>query len=242
LAVLLAAFSDVHGNLGALGRVLAEIAAVGADVVVCAGDLVGYGPRPAAVVREVEAADCAAVVRGNHDEAAAGIRLTCRRAFATEQARVLGEAQLVWTRRRLDPTAVAALRSLPRRRRLCLGGREVLVVHGSPASVDEYVRVDTPRSRLEELAALAAADVVICGHTHVPLHRVAGGAHFVNPGAVGRPRDGDPRTGLALIRLGETIEVDFRRLAYDVESVCDDIVSGGLPRAFCDHLRSGRAD
>ncbi|MBR4614372.1 MAG: metallophosphoesterase [Kiritimatiellae bacterium] len=42
-----AIISDVHANPAALEKVLADSARYGVEKVICAGDVVGYGPDPA---------------------------------------------------------------------------------------------------------------------------------------------------------------------------------------------------
>lgn len=53
-----AVFSDIHGNAVALDAVLADIAARGADALLCLGDAVQGGPQPVEVVARLRALGC----------------------------------------------------------------------------------------------------------------------------------------------------------------------------------------
>ena len=86
----------------------------------------------------------------------------------------------------------------------------------------------------------AAGDVVCFGHTHVPWHRTVNGVYFVNTGSVGRPKDGDPRSGYVILDVpGDRVAVEIVRVAYDVERTASAILASDLPDAFADYLRTG---
>ena len=87
-------------------------------------------------------------------------------------------------------------------------------------------------------------DVVIFGHTHLPYHRVVSGIHMVNDGSVGRPKDGDKRSGYAIIEMGiEAVTVEFRRVCYPVQQVADAMLDKGLPEWLGEYLlRAGKID
>ena len=144
-------------------------------------------------------------------------------------------------------------------------GVRILLCHGSPCRVTEIVDADTPPASLSAHIQEAGVDVVCCGHVHVPFHRsmLAGGSvlHWVNAGAVGRPRDGDPRAAwvelvlggneevlaaapmdIACRRAGRTdtwISTVTHRVLYDVEPVVHDMIGAGLPSTLAAGLRSG---
>jgi hypothetical protein len=99
--------------------------------------------------------------------------------------------------------------------------------------------------RLRELAGMADADVVICGHSHRPFVRWVSGAHFVNTGSAGRPDDGDPRACYAVLKMlpgdvERTVQVQHHRLMYDVGEAVAAIREQGLPEAFAQMLAQGR--
>ncbi|HEX2979100.1 MAG TPA: metallophosphoesterase family protein [Anaerolineaceae bacterium] len=90
-------------------------------------------------------------------------------------------------------------------------------------------------------AGIAAADLVLCGHSHLPFVRKVAGVTFVNTGSVGRPDDGDPRACYALLSLEPGwMEVVHHRVSYDVQRAAAAIRAEGLPESFAQMIIAGR--
>ena len=219
----LALISDLHGNLEALDAVLRDIdrASPGARLV-CAGDVVGYGPDPEACIERLQEREALCVI-GNHEEMVLGRRDFSRCVHA-------GIVAAVWTRRRLSSGARAYLEALPPYLRI---GSSVVVCHGDLESADTYV---STRERAEDaLAQLRArqpsAEVLVCGHTHhaalftheggfqlkdggADCRLPAAGNCVINPGSVGQARGAAPLAAYALLDR-ERRRVSFRAVAYD---------------------------
>jgi diadenosine tetraphosphatase ApaH/serine/threonine PP2A family protein phosphatase len=238
-----AVISDVHANLHALEAVLAAIDTEAPDELWCLGDLVGYGARPN---------ECCEVVRGradvclvgNHDLAVLGaLDLADFTPDAVDAALLAREVLTEESR-----AFLASLRPTAK-----VPGAELF--HGSARDpVWEYV--------LDGYAALAtleltSADVVLVGHSHVPLsiwldgEQLGGGLApagterdlaaarwLLNPGSVGQPRDGDPRAAWLLLDL-DGRHASFRRVEYPVERTQTEIREAGLPEALAARLASG---
>lgn len=241
----IALISDIHGNLTALDAVLADIAATGAEATYCFGDLVGYGPDPAGVIDRVRELGIP-TVRGNYDDGVGNRRGECGCYYATEQARADGAASYAFTDAALDDARAAWLAALPGEIRIELDDLRVLLVHGSPRKINEYLGTDRDDAFLARLAVGADADVICVGHTHVPYDRtvaVPGGApvRFVNAGSVGKPKDGDPRacwTELAFGPAPGELAVAVHRVAYDVATVQAAMLDAGLPETLAAALAS----
>jgi predicted phosphodiesterase len=220
--VRLALLADVHGNLEALTAVLADLDRRAPDAaLVCAGDLVGYGPDPDACIERLRdrGASC---VGGNHEEMVLG-----RRDFA--RCVRAGIVAALWTRAQLGDAARRFLGGLPAR---CTPAAGVVVCHGDLRSADTYVS-DAPRAAAALLQLQAdepAARLLVCGHTHrrmvfgqdggppvspgdvvVPLPR--GQRCLVNPGAVGQARAGGPVASYAVLDL-DRATVAFVAVGY----------------------------
>ncbi|MDQ6748621.1 MAG: metallophosphoesterase family protein [Candidatus Dormibacteraeota bacterium] len=135
----------------------------------------------------------------------------------------------------------AYLRALVPAIPLQIGDLRVRLVHGSPRRVNEYLYEDRPDSSLERLRDLAEADVLVCGHTHIPYHQVLpSGRHVVNAGSVGKPKDGDPRAGyIVLGAVGGELQVEFVRVPYDVERAARAIEASAMPHEYAAMLRTG---
>jgi len=137
----------------------------------------------------------------------------------------------------------AWLATLPGHERVRLGPHRVLMCHGSPRRINEFLwESTTPDGLLRRLLAEHAADVLLCTHTGLKWRRVldGGAAHAVNVGAVGRPEnDGTPRVWYALLTANPDLDVQFVSVGYDHEVTAQAIEEEGLPPEFAETLRSG---
>ena len=236
----LAILADIHGNLPALEAVLADIARREVEGMLHLGDLVGYGPHPEEVVARVREQDIGGVV-GNYDLA------VCHPDPDEGAARYLrpdlsgvGRETYLWTRERIGSGTREVLAALPAQLRIEEGQRSFLFTHGSPERPNEYLLADTPEDRLRELFAGSGADVMVVGHTHCPQAREVGEWLLLNPGSVGKPKDGDPRASYLILDTERGLTAEHVRVEFDVETVATVSVDSGLPPAQAEALRHGR--
>jgi len=236
----IAIFSDIHANLPALEAVLADTVARGLTERYCLGDLVGYATYPNEVVAATRNLNIPTVM-GNYDQGVGNDSDDCGCAYKTPEAKALGNRSIAWTNGHTTSENKAFLRQLAAQIPLQLGDLLVTLVHGSPRKINEYLFEDRPDSGLERLLDLADADVLVCGHTHVPYHKqLASGRHVVNDGSVGKPKDGDPRACYAILEAnGYDLRVTFVRVVYDVERTARAIEASTLPHEFAAMLRTG---
>jgi len=238
-APTIALISDIHGNLPALEAVMSDMQRHDAEVVWNLGDMLGYAPFPNEVLDTLRAAEAISII-GNYDQKVL--------AFAEKRKRwkkrkpAAKYAAFHWNDTHLSEKNRAYLASLPEQVRCQFGHFEALLVHGSPVSVSEALGDDTPEDRLTELAETAQADLVVCGHSHEPFVRRVGRCWFVNPGSAGRPEGGDWRASYATLSLGRAgVEIELRRVAYDIERVARGVHAAGLPTAFIDVFRQAKS-
>jgi predicted phosphodiesterase len=93
--------------------------------------------------------------------------------------------------------------------------------------------------QMAALAGAKAGDVIAFGHTHLAWHREVDGIYFINTGTVGRPKDGDARAGYSVVEIGAgKVNVEHRRLDYDVERAMRGIRESDLPDDFAEFLRT----
>ena len=180
-------------------------------------------------------------VMGNYDDGVAYERGDCGCAYTTKEEKADGQESIDWTTRVVTKANKEYLRGLEKQITVEADGRRLLLVHGSPRRVNEYLYEDRPEASLRRMLEPLQVDVLVCGHTHKPYHRVVDGVHVINDGSVGKPKDGDPRACYALITVADGIEAEFRRVEYPVLSVADEIREAGLPEAFADALLTGGA-
>jgi len=238
--------SDIHANIEALDAVLA--AAGDYDHALVLGDLVGYGANPDQVVDRIRALPSATLIRGNHDKVATGIA-------TVESFNHLARHAIQWTAATLSADRRDWLAALP-------AGPVTIdelaeICHGAPFDEDAYIFDD-----LDVRRAFKAMRRPLCifGHTHVPaafrfdtgvqligpprgerfrLTLDSDAAYLVNCGAVGQPRDGDPRAAFGVLDAGSRT-LTMVRVTYDVATAQAKIIAAGLPEVLAQRLSIGR--
>lgn len=234
----IAVLSDIHANLHALEAVWQDLEAQSPDAVYCLGDLVGYGAFPREVVDFIRAHDLPAVM-GNYDEGVGFDLDDCGRAYRDPEDEARGKQSLFRSKEHTAAENIAFLRSLPKQIRLERATWELLMLHGTPRRINEYLYEDRPQATFQRLAKLAQADILFFGRTHLPYQKKVDGWWFVNTGSVGKPEDGDPRAGYVLAALGSEPRFSYRRVNYDVERAAEAIRSSDLPDEFAAMLEHG---
>ncbi|MDQ3645135.1 MAG: metallophosphatase family protein [Actinomycetota bacterium] len=232
-----AVITDIHANLPALEAALEAVDELGVEGLWCGGDLVGYGPHPNEVCALIEQR-AIPTIYGNYDYAIARDLEDCGCAYRDPHDRELGQRSVEWTLAHTDRRSKDFMRDLPFDLRFSLGERRVRLVHGSPRKVNEYLFEDKPARTFERIATGADCDVLVFGHTHQPWVHEYGGVLFVNCGAVGKPKDGDPRASFALLELDGAGEVraSIERVAYDADAVAREVAAAGLPTEYAEKL------
>jgi len=240
--VRIAVLSDIHGNLEALEAVLAEVDRRGVDLLYSLGDIVGYGPSPAACI-EIVRRRAAVSLMGNHDAAVAGLT-------SLEDFNEFARAAVDWTAARLDDGQIDYLASLPYTHRT----PDLLLVHASPIEPERWHYIHG-MADIDEYFAAFTERLCFVGHSHRPgVYAVRGDRgvvrrgesellrpglrYLVNAGSVGQPRDRDPRASYVICdAANEGVEV--RRVAYPVEKTQERMRAAGSPAFLIDRLGAG---
>jgi predicted phosphodiesterase len=252
----IALFSDVHGNLEALTRVLDHIRQRKTDRVFCLGDIAGYGPDLNGCIRALQSTPQLTCLKGNHDAALLGDD-NCY-----SQMNEYAQRAIEIQKTSAGPKEPAFLEKLE----LLYQWDAMAFAHASYRSpLTEYLM--SP-SKIKENLEMLEGDVCFGGHTHHPLtyswspddketihvpdgeghvqneerfvYRLpAKGKHWINVGSVGQPRDGDWRTCLVYFDV-EKREVEFVRLSYDVAATQKKLRSAGFPEFLAQRLLEGR--
>jgi diadenosine tetraphosphatase ApaH/serine/threonine PP2A family protein phosphatase len=240
-----AIIADIHANLAAFMAVLVDIERRGeAEEVWCLGDIVGYGPEPHQCIELLRQTNHICVA-GNHDLAAIGEVDTFE--FNPDAA-----AACQWTARQLTTQDIAYLKKLP----LVTEKGDFTLVHGSPRQPSwEYI---LSISAAKENFTYFKSKFCLVSHSHVPLifrYTKTGSCSFsqfstnkelalgeerliINPGAVGQPRDGDPRASYAIYD-SETRKVNLYRVPYDIAATQAKMVEQRLPMRLVARLSHG---
>ena len=251
----IALFSDIHANIDALEPVLEDIYKRSPDAVYCLGDLVGYAPYPNEVIKTIRTKSIP-VIAGNYDKGVGLNSDDCGCAYKTDEEKARGEESIAYTNNIITDENRAYLRTLPAHLRIEFGVNtdpyHLLLVHGSPRKINEYLFEDRKDKSMIRMMERANAHIMVFGHTHIPYHkklkdRDGNIRHAINIGAVGKPKDGDPRACYVILEWDgdldltdpETPGVEFIRVEYDVEKAAKAVEESPLPDAFADMLRNG---
>ena len=250
--------SDIHANLEALEATLA--AATGYDGTLVLGDLVGYGADPNAVVDRVRGLQVAAMIRGNHDKVAAGVE-------GVEGFNQIAREAVEWTTTVLTAENSAWLAALPKGPVVI--DETIEICHGTPFDEDMYVFDDLDALRairsarrpvclfghthvpaVFRLSGETQAIGAPPGNAVIELIGPPRGYRFsfdveqdarylVNCGAVGQPRDGDPRAAYGIVDT-DARTVTTMRIDYDIATAQTKIIRAGLPDILARRLAVGR--
>ncbi|MDD5706881.1 MAG: metallophosphoesterase family protein [Kiritimatiellae bacterium] len=237
-----AILGDIHSNLDAFNAVIEDARSQGVTDFVFVGDIVGYNANPGECI-EIARELGGVCVRGNHDH-------YCSHDEMLEDFQPVAASVIAWTRRQLTDEQGDWLSELPLSR-IAAG---FTLVHSTLDLPDRWGYVF---DLLDAEAHFNYQTTTLCfhGHTHVPviferrsevirvepcrMKTVFGAKYFINVGSVGQPRDGDPRSSYVIYNP-KIKEIEFRRVAYDVQAAIEKLRLAGLPERLAQRLDQGR--
>jgi len=240
-----AIFGDIHGNIEALTAVLQTLSNLGVEKMYCTGDIVGYGASPRECLELVRDLGICSV-RGNHDD------YTTQTGGREWRIRPEAREVILWNRSQLGPEHLDWLRQLPHVHQ----EKHFSVVHASHVYVPQWPYILNERAAIHNFL-FQPRSLCFCGHSHVPVyvsHRPGRRPQLdllhntllprrqsvaIGVGAVGQPRDNDPRACVVLFD-DEVHSVRVVRVAYDVEGAQQRIRSAGLPDELAERLALGQ--
>ena len=252
----IALFSDIHANLPALEAFFQDVDSRRPDAIYCLGDLVGYNIWPNEVANEIRKRNIPTIA-GNYDFGIGRMSKDCGCAYKTDHEKSNGNVSISFTNEIMKDEERQYLRTLPAHIKVEFQLNEdklnLLLVHGSPRKINEYLFEDREEKSLLRIMRDADADVMCFGHTHKPYHRTLAETsedttryrHAINIGSVGKPKDGDPRGCYVMLYINdnssilhpEGIQVEFIRFEYDVEKAAKAVEDSPLPNEYAEMLR-----
>ncbi|MCB1055876.1 MAG: metallophosphoesterase family protein, partial [Acidobacteria bacterium] len=202
----------------------------------------GFGPNPEKVWPLLEAG-AVRTIQGNYEQSLASGREDCNCGYTDPRDNHFATISYGYTARSCSPAFKAWMGTLPERRRVRVGKRELLLIHGSPRQVNEFLFASTsPVPFLETLLAQQRADGILCTHTGLHWHRhLPSGGDVVNVGVIGRPpNDGSPEVRYCLLEdRGGQLAVDLLRLRYDHQGLAEEMRREELPEEFVETILTG---
>lgn len=254
----IALFSDIHANLPALEAFFEDVEKREVDSIYCLGDLVGYNIWPNEVVEEIKKRNIPTIA-GNYDFGIGRKSDDCGCAYKTDEEKLNGAVSISLTNELISTKNRAYLRNLPAHIKIEFKLNEdhlnLLLVHGSPRKINEYLFEDRDEKSLLRILEKADADIMCFGHTHKPYHRILNSEeegklcyrHAINLGSVGKPKDGDTRGCYVILDIDEktsifdkeSVRVEFVRFEYEVERAAKAVEESKLPNSYAENLRRG---
>jgi len=223
--------SDIHSNIHAFQTILEYGEKLGIDEWFCCGDIVGYNAFPRECIALLQKKHIQSVL-GNHDWATV--------TGDTSGFNPYGVAGVQYSRKKLGKQELLFLKNLPQQMNFEKDDISFFLVHGSPRDpLSEYVYPESSESVLKSFAEVIDTDIIVIGHTHVPMQRQIKDTLFLNPGSVGQPRDGNCNASFLMYNTMEK-KYFLYRVVYDVQAAADANKKNELPDFLAERLFLGR--
>jgi len=238
-----ALFGGIYSNDLALARAVESAREHGAEALFCLGDLGAFGPHPDRVfpiLRE----NSVRTLRGNYDDSIAKGLDDCQCGYTDPRDNRFARLSYRYTFARTSPENRRSLAALPSEIRFELGGKRVLLSHGSPRRINEFLwESTTPLHFLEKLCDDHEADALFVTHTGIKWKcRLPSGRIFANVGVLGRPEnDGTARVWYALLKAegDHALDVEFVPVEYDHARLAREMRNENLPEEFVETIETG---
>jgi predicted phosphodiesterase len=237
-----ALLGGIYSNYLALTEALKLARQRGAETVVALGDFGAFGPHPDRTL-EILRREGVAAIQGNYEESLSTGAEDCHCGYTDPRDNHYAQISYDYTFRRTSTGHKTWMATLPGHIRLTLGSRRVLLCHGSPRRINEFLWASTtPEPFIRKLLAEHDADIVACTHTGIHWSRfVEPGRGIVNVGALGRPaNDGRTNVWFAMLEaVVDSVRTEFVPVMYDHERLALEMTDEGLPAEFTETVRTG---
>ncbi|MCU9812482.1 metallophosphoesterase family protein [Paraclostridium sp. AKS81] len=242
----IAVISDIHSNIYALDSVLADIETKDVDMIVCTGDLVGYGTRPNEVIQTLKKNKILTIM-GNYDDAIGNLKIVCGCDYPDPKDAEKAGLSMHFTGQTTTNENKEYLRNLPKELIFTFDNKTIRFVHGSTRLINEYLKENSKEA--DEVMSELVENILVCGHTHIPYAKYYGKKLLINAGSVGKPKTGKPNANYVIIdiknedeiaKTPSSVEVEIIEVEYDFERIANEIEESEiLPNDFARLLREG---
>ncbi len=224
----IAIISDIHGNIYALKNVLKDIELENCQKIFCLGDLAMAGPEPSKTlskIKELSDSKDFYIIQGNTDKMLSVFSIDTKNAI--QKTNEIMSNAYENDSKILTNEEKNFLANLPPQKEIELFGVKILLVHGSPRKNDENIYPNLKIEEVEEMIKFVSADIIFCGHTHVPCgYQTNTNQTVVNAGSVGRPFSESPQACYAILEINEkdsTFKIKHKFVKYDVEKAAEKL-------------------
>jgi predicted phosphodiesterase len=237
----IAVFGGIYSNYLALEVALGDLRRRGVDATYCLGDLGAFGPHPDRVFPLLRERNVVCI-QGNYDHSI-GIGLgDCQCGYTDPRDNHFARISYEYTLQHTNSDNRAWMKELPAQRIVDMGHYRLLLCHGSPRRVNEFLWESTCSTHfLDHLATEHQADVILATHTGIKWHRqLSMDRHFVNVGVLGRPEnDGRTNVWYTILEARPELSVEFVPVAYDHQRLARDMRNVHLPEQFIETVLTG---
>jgi len=238
----LALIGGIYSNYQALHATLADIDHRGADSTFFLGDLGAFGPHPDRVP-ELLIERGIGGIQGNYEESLSSGATDCNCGYTDPRDNHYAQISYDYTAENTSDVYKRWMGALPKSMRLEYGGLRILLSHGSPRKINEFLwRSTSPDPFLRRMCDDYEADVIVCTHSGLHWHKqLADGRHVINAGVIGRPaNDGRTNVWYTLLTIRkESVEVEFVPIEYDHAALAREMRAEKLPDEFIATIESG---
>ena len=237
----IALIGGIYSNYHALVATLGDIARRGADSTFFLGDLGAFGPHPDRVPALLIDRGIAGI-QGNYEQSLSSGATDCNCGYTDPRDNHYAQMSYDYTAEHTSDEFKWWMGTLPESMRFDVNGRRVLLSHGSPRKVNEFLwRSTSPDPFLRRMCNEHDADVIVCTHSGLHWHkRLAGGRHVVNAGVIGRPaNDGLTNVWYAMLTIGDDVDVEFVPIEYDHARLAAEMRTEKLPDEFIETIETG---
>jgi len=237
----IALVGGVYSNYLALRETLRDARKRGVDAIFCLGDLGAFGPHPdraCALLRE----HGVPVVQGNYDNSIGNNLQDCQCGYTDPRDNYFAKISYDYTFQNTSEENKRWMKDLPSEIRLQMGDYRVLLCHGSPRKMNEFLwESTTPTHFLEKLCRDYAADIICATHTGIHWQReLPGDNYFANVGVIGRPEnDGCTNVGYVILEVGEKPAFTYTPIEYDYQRLAREMRAEKLPDEFIETVLTG---
>lgn len=232
----------IYSNYHALVATLSDIKHRGSDATWFLGDLGAFGPYPDRVP-ELLIERGIPGIQGNYEESLASGASDCNCGYTDPRDNAYAQVSYDYTASKTSDAYKRWMNTLPKNVRLEIGALRVLLSHGSPRKINEFLwRSTSPDPFLNRICDEYETDVVICTHTGLHWHKQIGAKrHVINAGVIGRPaNDGRTNVWYAMLTVrGESAEVEFIPIEYDHAALAREMREERLPEEFIRTIETG---
>lgn len=238
----IAFIGGIYSNYHALVATLSDIDRRGADATYFLGDLGAFGPYPDRVPELLIERQIPGI-QGNYEESLAGGATDCNCGYTDPRDNVYAQLSYDYTFEHTSDAYKRWMGTLPKNIRLDVDGTKLLLVHGSPRKINEFLwRSTSPDPFLQRLCDEHEADVIVCTHTGLHWHKALDGKrHVVNAGVIGRPaNDGRTNVWYTIVELARgDVRVEFVPIEYDHQTLAREMRAEKLPEEFVETIETG---